>query len=257
MQYTIKKIGVWSAFKFGTVIGIVLGFLHGFATGMTARWVIAGLREWLDSWLSISVPIMGDLALLDALMLGNFAEMLQKLDDSSLFMVVGITLAFTMFGGFIVGLLTVLIALIYNVVAAFSGGLEVQADTMGGVPQTAVSNPNPITIPTRSPKRTAAVPPAAPPPVQPQTSAWLVSKNERHPILPDGVRIGSAPDNQLCLSGLSPYHAQIQMEGGRYILHDLSGGQSWVNGRLLSAPNMLKDGFRVRLGNQEFVFQGG
>ena len=255
MQYTIKKIGVWSAFKFGIVFGIIFGFFHSFATGMTARWAIAGLSEWLDSWLAISVPIMGDLALVDALMLGDFAEMLQKLDEGSLFMVVGITLAFTMFGGFIVGLLTVLIALIYNIVAAFSGGLEVQADTMGGVPQTTVSNP--ITIPTRSPKRTTAVPSTVPPPAQPQTSAWLVSKNERHPILPDGVLIGSAPDNQLCLSGLSPHHAQIQMEGGRYILHDLSGGQSWVNGRLLSAPNMLKDGFRVRLGNQEFVFQGG
>lgn len=247
MQHTIKKIGVWSAFKFGIVFGIIFGFLHGFATGMTVRWAIAGLREWLDSWLSISVPLVGDLALVDALMLGNFAETLQKLDESSLLMVVGITLSFAIFGGFIVGLLTVLIALIYNIVAAFSGGLEVRADTIGGVPQTAVSNP--VTIPTQSSKRKPVVPP--------QTSAWLASKNERHPILPDGVHIGSDPDNQICLSGLSPHHAQIQIENGRYILHDLSGGQGWVNGRLLSAPNMLKDGFRVRLGNHDFVFQGG
>ena len=266
MRYTIKHIGIWSAFKFGTLIGGIIGFLHGLAAGLTLRWAVARLYTWLDSWLTVSVPFSDDLRLVDALKLGDVLDLLERLDDGSMLMVVGVVFAFAAFGGLIVGLLTVLAAFVYNVVAAFSGGFEVQADVTGGVPPMALQ-PVAASIPlsaTPAPQPSAAPPQPIRPPVSvpvppPQALAWLVSSKsgERYPIHSDGVRIGSAPDNQIALAGLAPHHARVQVEGGRYILHDLSGGQSWVNGRLLSAPNMLKDGFRVRLGNQEFVFQGG
>jgi pSer/pThr/pTyr-binding forkhead associated (FHA) protein len=52
---------------------------------------------------------------------------------------------------------------------------------------------------------------------------------------------------------LAAHHAEIRFENNRYILYDLSSGNSWVNGRQITA-NMLKDGFTVRLDSTELIF---
>lgn len=69
------------------------------------------------------------------------------------------------------------------------------------------------------------------------------------------TRIGSAPDNDIVLAGLSPQHAEIRRESGRYLLYDLGSRRTWVNDAQVAAVHLLKDGFRVQLGQTEFVVQ--
>jgi len=75
------------------------------------------------------------------------------------------------------------------------------------------------------------------------------------PLGDDVTRIGSAPDNDIVLAGLSPQHAEIRCESGRYLLYDLGSRRTWVNDAQVAAVHMLKDGFRVQLGQAEFTAQ--
>ena len=92
----------------------------------------------------------------------------------------------------------------------------------------------------------------------PAATAWLVSlagRDERLPINGEITRIGSAPDNDIVLAGLSPNHAEIRRESGRYLIYDLGSRRTWVNDVQVAAVHMLKDGFRLQLGSSGFVFQ--
>ena len=103
-----------------------------------------------------------------------------------------------------------------------------------------------------------AQPPAAQP-GQPECNGWLVSAQA--PGRPWGLRagvtrIGSAQDNDIALPALAAHHAEVHLEANRYILYDLSGGQVWVNDRVIQGKNMLKEGFRVRIGGYELTYHG-
>ena len=89
------------------------------------------------------------------------------------------------------------------------------------------------------------------------TSGWLIAQTtgQRWPISQGETRIGSGPDNHIILDGIAVNHAIIKVESGRFVLYDYSGGQTFVNGRSLIGPNMLKSGFQIRFVNQEFLFQ--
>ena len=65
----------------------------------------------------------------------------------------------------------------------------------------------------------------------------------------------SAPDNDIVLPGLSPQHAEIRRESGRYLIYDLGSRRTWVNDDQVAAVHMLKDGFRLQLGQAEFLVQ--
>ncbi len=69
------------------------------------------------------------------------------------------------------------------------------------------------------------------------------------------VIFGSDSSADIRLEGLQPRHAQLNLENGRYILRDLSGGQSWVQGRPVAGPNMVKDGFAIQFGKWTMIFR--
>ncbi len=78
---------------------------------------------------------------------------------------------------------------------------------------------------------------------------------ERLPLRAGTMSFGSASGNAVVLDGLAPRHAELRFENNRYILYELGSGQTWVNERAIVGANMLKDGFRVRLGPYELVFR--
>lgn len=259
MHYTIKSISIWSALKFGGVIGVVLGFFPGLTLGLTLRSLVRTLRGWLESWFSLDIPIMGSISLLDAVRLGDFLTRLRTWDDRGWLMVLFLTLLAMVVGGILLAFFSALGAFVFNLVSAFSGGLIVEAETLDGS----------LAPPGRTPEYFVESPGATLPAMQQQErSLYSPSSGDRvighlvdpitqqsWPVSQGETRIGSSPDNQIVLGGLAATHALIRWENGRFILYDYSGGQTWVNGRSLVGPNMLKPGFQIRLGAQEFLFQ--
>ena len=160
-------------------------------------------------------------------------------------------------------------ALLYNLLARFFGGVEVTLEALDG-PAVAVTGgtPAPAARPAKATAPTvvatavgaATVPPPAANPARaarPTPHAWLVpvTPGERWPLGDDVTRIGSAPGNDIVLSGLSPEHAEIRRESGRYLIYDLGSRRTWVNDAQVAAVHMLKDGFRLQLGQSEFLVQ--
>lgn len=73
------------------------------------------------------------------------------------------------------------------------------------------------------------------------------------------VRAGRDPSNQLVLASpaVAPHHAEFFRMGEHWIVRDLgSPAGTFVNDRPVR-ENMLKDGFRVRVGDVECVFRLG
>jgi len=93
------------------------------------------------------------------------------------------------------------------------------------------------------------------PPQVARPTAWLSGANggERRALRTDVTRIGSAPENDIVLPGLAPQHAEIRRESGRYLIYDLGSRRTWVNDAQVAAVHMLKDGFRLQLGQTEFI----
>lgn len=110
------------------------------------------------------------------------------------------------------------------------------------------------------------LPPAAvsPPPIQQlpvvpvpsPVALWLIDQTtgRRYALRPGVTTIGRSGGNDIVLDApsVSAHHAEIRYENGRYILYDKgSTNGAFVNGRRISGPNMIKAGWRVRVGDVE------
>lgn len=71
--------------------------------------------------------------------------------------------------------------------------------------------------------------------------------------------IGSDPANDVVLIGdarVAPRHAEIRAETSGYVLYNLGApGGAYVNDRQVQGRNLLKDGFRIRLGGTSLLFR--
>jgi hypothetical protein len=280
-RYTIRKVFLWPAFKFGALIGAVLMIVPGIVWGLLVR-EAAQLLRGLYGTPSLFTLTRPDVPVL--------FQRLIELAEKGPALVLGTALLSIIGGGLAYGISALVAALFYNLIASLGGGLAVAAD-MSALPVPApapVVQPSPVMQPQPAayPPAPAAQPPqpvaaqpqgqfqaapviqqAAPvvrqavPVVQPQPPApsgpWLAfgqDPNQRWPLRPDCTRLGSAPDNTILLQGIAAHHAEIRFENGFFVLHDLAAGQTWVNDRLVAGRNMLKDGFRIRLGGYEMIF---
>jgi len=250
IRYSIRRISIFPAFKFGCLVGGVIMMPPGLLLGLLARALIGILRAWLEAWDAWTLDLAGrtiaNLDWLEVLELADFLRQLQTLDDQGWLLVLALALAVALAGGLLAGLLATLGAVAYNIVAAVSGGLAVSAEMLGG-PVTPVAAPS-----------SAKESPASLPRPQAGPVTWLAlagNPQQRWPLKPGITALGSAPDNDVVLAGLAPRHAEVRFEAGRYVLYDLGSHQTWVNDRPIIGPNMLKEGFRVRLGSHELVFR--
>ena len=137
-------------------------------------------------------------------------------------------------------------------------------DKSGAVPvRPPVAQPAPSPMPDLPP----VVP--SPPPIQqlpvvrvrPPAILWLIdqSTGRRYALRPGITTIGRSGDNDIVLDApsVSAHHAEIRYENGRYILYDKgSTNGTFVNGRRIGGPNMIKAGWRVRIGEAELVVVG-
>ena len=272
-RYTIRKIFIWPAFKFGALIGAVLMIAPGIVWGLLTRSSVQLLYA-LFGVPSLFVRGNPEMA--------AFTQLLVSLNQMGPLLTVWTALLTIIIGGLLYGIGAAIAALLYNLIASLSGGLAVAAE------MSAIPTPVPVAQPAPGPQPQAAaalaVASAVPPPqavpaqpqpqfqaapvipqvapgIQPQPQVqpgpWLaMGQNpvQRWPLRPDRTRLGSAADNDIVLPAAAQHHAEIRLENGVFVLYDQAAGQTWVNDRLVAGRNMLKDGFRIRLGNYEMIF---
>lgn len=247
---------------YGLLLGLGVWIVPAVVLGWLARTVVVGLETWLSGLrLVIPMPIGEGIAidLTSALSLGETQMRLSALAGQDVALMLAITLGVAAAGMLFTGLAAFLSAIFYNLFAGVFGGIEVNLDALDAParrPVAAVAAPSAVpvapVVPVAAPRPRTEQPKAGAPAMQ----AWLVpaaANGERRALLDGVTRIGSAPGNDIVLSGLAPQHAEIRREGGRYLIYDLGSRRTWVNDAQVAAVHMLKDGFRLQMGQSEFT----
>jgi pSer/pThr/pTyr-binding forkhead associated (FHA) protein len=92
----------------------------------------------------------------------------------------------------------------------------------------------------------------------------ITGEARRFSLKPAGVSIGRAPDNDVVITQdlagwdtVSRHHARIYQREGQWVVDDLDSENGvWVRDRR-TGHNLLKDGWRLRIGGVEFIFHTG
>lgn len=266
MRYAIRRVSPLGALFYGLVMGMAIWLLPGVFLGWLARSLVLGLRDWL-SGLSLTIPLpIGEgisIDLTSALQLASTQERLTALAGQDVALFLAVALGAAAAGMLLTGLSAFLGALFYNLFAGLFGGVEVSLDALDSPNRHATPQEAPRPSAAKSPRPTinpattaAPVAAARPRPARPPSVAWLASAgnaHERWALRDDATRIGSSSDNDIVLPGLAPYHAEIRRESDRYLVYDLGSRRTWVNDAQVAAVHMLKNGFRLQMGQAEFV----
>ena len=120
----------------------------------------------------------------------------------------------------------------------------------------------------RKKTRATPIPTPTPPPPAPAApyleSIGIAGGPHRFDLGPDGITIGRAPENDLVITQdfpgwetVSRSHARVYRQAGHWIIEDLDSTNGvYVNERR-TGRNLLRDGWRLGIGEVEFVFRAG
>lgn len=240
-RVAVQRVGILSAFKFGFVLGALLNVVPAVLFAVVSKWIGAMLRALLESWQSVEVgSLLGQdvrVNLIAQLNLDGLLEAVRNWDTLSPLILLLIVLALIVIGGLVLAVAASFVAGVYNLTARLSGGVRVEL---------ASETAPPAGLPALASGESAG--------------AWLISTqiaNGRYALVNNPTRIGRDRSNHLVLPSqyVAPVHAELVSVSGRWIVRDLSqNNTTFVNDRPVR-ENMLKDGFRVRLGDVELVFR--
>lgn len=130
MKVAMRRVGLASLGKFGCLLGAVVAFLPSLLCGLLALGLASLLRHWLENWQEVSISLLGqDLARLDLIRLLDLQQVLavvQGVTSASLPVLLLVVVGLALVGGALLALVSFLVGLAYNLVAAATGGLVVE-----------------------------------------------------------------------------------------------------------------------------------
>jgi hypothetical protein len=129
MRYRVRRIAPGSLGKFGCVLGALVSFFPSLLLSSVGMLLVGGLRRLLESWQQAEIHVLGQAIPVDAIALLNLESALRTarmLDGLSWLAVLGIVAAGCLAGGLIFLVVGGLSGWLYNLVAAVSGGLEIE-----------------------------------------------------------------------------------------------------------------------------------
>jgi hypothetical protein len=130
-RYTVSKISTLSLAKFGCVLGGLALFLPGLVCALGSVQLVAVLRTLLDRWQASEVDLAGmgvpvEFDFITLLGLETVQALVTRLDNNHLGLALLIVLLSVIAGGALVAVVILLVGWGYNLLAALSGGLEVE-----------------------------------------------------------------------------------------------------------------------------------
>jgi hypothetical protein len=130
MRVRIRRLSVWSLGKHGCLLGMVVAALPSLLCASVGLALASLLRRWLEGWQQASIPILGGLVHVDLVHLTGLESLLHQLQLWTSLPAAALVLAalwLSALTGLVVGAIALLVGLTYNALAAFTGGLEVEA----------------------------------------------------------------------------------------------------------------------------------
>lgn len=130
-RYAVRKIHMLPLAKFGFSLGALALCLPGLLCAWSSTELLVILRDWLNTWQNTSQIDLGltqipGFDFINMLGLANIQSWLNRLSDQRLLVALFILLMIVIGGGLLVGLIILLVGWGYNLLAALTGGLEVE-----------------------------------------------------------------------------------------------------------------------------------
>ena len=128
--YVVRRLSLSSIARYGCLLGGVAALIPSLLCGLAGLWGAAVMRRWLESWQEVRLNLLGrDLITLDfisLLHLNGLLRALQSVDARFAVVALALILALALVIGLIVAVTVSLVGWTYNLVAAATGGVEVQ-----------------------------------------------------------------------------------------------------------------------------------
>lgn len=135
MKVAIQRINLGSLGKMGCLLGGVAAFLPSLLCGLLALGLARLVLQWLESWQELTISLLGQeiarFDLVQFLGLGKALDLLQGLTSASAAAVILLVLLLALVAGAVLALITILVGLAYNLLAAGTGGLVVEMAAVG------------------------------------------------------------------------------------------------------------------------------
>jgi hypothetical protein len=133
MRVRIRRIPLGSLARFGCLLGAVAALLPGLLLLLVGLGLASWLRNWLEGWQQVTISMMGlQIPLFDPVQLLGLQPLLARLQELTavwwLVLILGV-LVLALLSGVLLAVISALVGLVYNLVAAASGGLLVELST--------------------------------------------------------------------------------------------------------------------------------
>jgi hypothetical protein len=131
MRYRVRRIAPGSLSKFGCVLGALVSLLPSLLLAGCGLLLVGGLHHLLASWQRVEIHLLGQSIPVDVVSLLDLESALQTvtiLDGLSWSVALATVALGCAVGGLVFLLVGNLAGWLYNLVAALSGGLEVELE---------------------------------------------------------------------------------------------------------------------------------
>jgi hypothetical protein len=134
MKVAIRRVSLVSLGKFGCLLGVVAAFLPSLLCGLAGLGLAKLVHRWLEGWQEVTIALLGqEVARFDLVHLVGLDRLLatlQVLTTASLPVLLLAVLAMALVSGAILAVTIALVGLVYNLLAAGTGGLVVEMDSI-------------------------------------------------------------------------------------------------------------------------------
>lgn len=134
-RYRIRRVSLGSLSKFGCVMGAVIYLLPSLLVGSGGLLALRQVRRLLESWQRVELRLLGQPIPIDVVSLLHLEGVLrqvQVLDGLSALLLIAVVAAGCGIGGLLFLIVGDLAGWVYNLVAAPSGGLEIELREVKG-----------------------------------------------------------------------------------------------------------------------------
>jgi hypothetical protein len=132
MKVAIRRVSLVSLGKFGCLLGVVAAFLPSLLCGLAGLGLAKLVHRWLEGWQEVTIALLGqEVARFDLVHLVGLDRLLatlQVLTTASLPVLLLAVLAMALVSGVVLAVMIALVGLVYNLLAAGTGGLVVEMD---------------------------------------------------------------------------------------------------------------------------------
>lgn len=256
-KYILRQISIFSLFKLGFVIGLIVNLLPTLLIIVLSFQVILAINAIMQNMIiQVGVGPLGfQVNLIEQLNLQSFFLFVQTAASFGILQFILILLGLLVLSSLASGLWLLLIGLFFNLLSGIIGGIEItfrEPDLAGVGASLGYSTPSNLPQPSSQVSPQVIKAPGSGQRLEITQPYW-----QAFPLTLPVCVVGSGQGCNISLAGLPDKLFQIVKEGDQLILQIISQGQTpvRVQGHFVQGKNLIKDGFVIQYGPYNIIYR--